>query len=170
GTDPGQYQIVANGYGFAIFDGPDFVSGAAFRVVSLFCMAPYRPTSTDPQVPRYEVFDTSAYAVFILGPGSFRTQTAWFGPQITTALDGNANTYSNQGGWPRVLAFRAPGPPLLTQSGVPLVVFGAGPLSSANIIGKLYDCAVVHQQVTGIQIIQGQRFVPISSQAGNGGG
>jgi hypothetical protein len=70
---------------------------------------------------------------------------------------------------------RAPGADsLLTEYSAPLIIgayimFGTGPASSANIIGKLYDCAVIHQAVQGIVLMLGQRFLPISIQQ-NGGG
>lgn len=165
---PATYSMSVNGYGFALFDGIDTLSVPSWAV-SLFAMAPYVPAA-DPQVPPNEIF-TGAYSVFILGPRSYRYQTFWYGPAISTCLDADANTYSNTGGWPRVLAFRAPTVPLTTPSGVPLVIgayvqFGQGPSSGANIIGKLWDMAIVHAQVDGTQVINGQRFLPIASMGG----
>lgn len=167
------YQIACNGYGFCIFQDP--VVGEPFRSVALFCAAPYRPPATDPLISKYEIFDAGAYAVCVAGVTANRNSLVW-STGCTTALDGNAVTFSNSGGIPRVLAMRAPqADALLTQYGAPLVIgayiiFGTGPASSANVIGKLYDCAVVHQAVDGIMLIQSQRFLPIAIASGAGGG
>jgi len=172
GHGVGNYQIVCNGYGFAIFQDP--VQGEPFRSVALFAAAPYRPLASDPDISKYEVFDAGVYAVAIAGPPANRLSLVW-STGCTTALDGDATTFSNSGGVPRVLAMRAPtADSLLTQYGAPLVIgayimFGTGPTSSANVIGKLYDCAVIHQAVQGIVLIQGQRWLPISIQQNTGG-
>lgn len=168
---PDSYALVVNPYGFAILDGIDNLTAGPIWQVSLFVMAPYIPT-IDGNIPPNEIFG-AAYAVFILQPRSFRYSTFWFGSgsPITTCLDADPNTYANTGGWPRVLAYRAPSVALTTPSGVPLTIgayiqFGAGPSSSANVIGKMWDCAVTHTNVAGIQMINGQRFLPISTQGG----
>lgn len=154
-----QYRLVANGYGF-LMQSPD--------KDGIFCMAPAKPAG--------EGFDDAAYAVFVLGPGTFRDATYWYGHggPITTALDTAATTFSNTGGWPRLLALRAPGPPLFTPAGKPVIIaayvmFGTGPLSGASVVGKLWDCAVVSDVITHGATIDGQPFVTVSSQDGASG-
>ena len=163
----GSYTILANGFGFFIFlPGDD--GSYPFVNHSLFCMAP--------KMPGAEQFASSTYAVFICGPRTFRDATYWFGRSglITTVLDSGPNTYSNTGGWPRILALRSPGPALHTPANKPVITaayvcFGQGPSSTAYVIGKLWDCAVVSDLIAAGATINGQPFITVSSQNGASG-
>ncbi len=174
GPSVADYTIVANRHSFGLFHDPDSVSGAPYRACSLFAMAPFIPGPGDPTIADGEVFPVTSYAVFILGPGSFRNSCVWTGGQgVTTCLDSYAFSYSNAGGWPRLMAIRSAGAPLLTPAARglvtgALVMMGKNVDSGAALIGKMWDCAVIHDNV-GASIIQGQRFIPLSGQASAGG-
>lgn len=163
-SSEGNYIIIANDFGFVIFNYSDDGS-YPYIARSLFCMAP--------QIPTDEGF-TSVYAVLILGPRSFRFSTSWDRDAITTCLDGLPATYSTSGGYPRLLALRSTGVSLLTSAGKPIitgayVMFGYNSSSGAWIVGKLWGCAAVSDILLDGAIIDGHPFTTISFQDGNGG-
>lgn len=158
----GNYIIIANGFGFVIFNYSDDGS-YPYIALSLFCMAP--------QIPDDFV---SVYAVLILGPRSFRFFTSWSNDAITTCLDGLPATFSTSGGYPRLLALRSPGSSLLTSANRPIitgayVMFGYNSSSSAWVVGRLWDCATVSDILLDGAIIDGQPFTTISFQDGSNG-
>lgn len=81
---------------------------------------------------------------------------------VCTALNGNANTYSNAGGYPRILGFFNPSNPLNTPAGVPIaigayVMMGASYTDTAYIVGLMADCTVLQAAIGDGAMIGGHR-------------
>lgn len=165
-----QYEFIANGFGFLIHVPGDSGGSYPFDNRAIFAMAPKMPAS--------ENFNPSTQALFVVPARSFEFVTYWYGqlgnPGVMTALDGPPVIFANSGGWPRLLCYRAPGPPLLTPVGKPIVIaayvmFGNGTGSGAEVIGKLWDCAVVTDEALLGGMVNGQRFATVSSMPGGSG-
>jgi hypothetical protein len=169
----GEYTIIANPYGFAVFDQPRNVTTRQFRAVSIFAMAPYFPGS---EVPPTEQF-VDAYAVFIVGPNQIGGPSSWNNPYMAPSsmcLDGSPFTAGGYSPCARLLAYRSPGPPLRTPKNVPLttgcyVMFGSSVASIGWVVGKLWDCALVSDTLTAGAIIDGRKFLVLGGSDGSGG-
>lgn len=167
------YTIIANPYGFAVFDQPRNVTTHQFRAISLFAMAPYFPGS---EVPPPEVF-VNAYAVFIIGPNQIGGPPSWNNPYMAPSvmcLDGTPFTASRFNASARLLAYRSPTYPLLTPHNVPIeigayVQFGDTISSDGWVVGKLWDCALVSDHVATGAIIQGKQFLTLGYSNGASG-
>ncbi len=167
------YQIVANPYGFAVFDNPRDNNTRQFRAISIFCMAPYFPTD---DVPDSEDF-IPADAVCIIGPNNIGDFLSWdnqFMSPSTYALDDVPVTSGGLRPHPRALAYRSTTFALQSVYGIPIymgayVQFGSGDQDSdpAWVVGKLWDCAVLSDFVGGNGVVMdGKQFMMI----GYGGG
>jgi len=72
------------------------------------------------------------------------------------------------------VAYRSPGPPLLTPKNVPItigcyVMFGSSMTSNGWIVGKLWDCALVSDFVDTGAIINDRKFLVLGGSDGSGG-
>lgn len=166
-----QYTITACPYGFAIFDLPHDTNPSSFRTISLFCMAPYFPTT---DVPDSETF-VPGYAVFVIGPNQIGGSPEWHNGPSTMALDDNAFDTFSSNPTARLLSLRAPLFPLYTIFGVPIflcpyVMFGSRPTNSdhAWVVGKLWDCALVTDYVAEGADLDGKDFLAIGHSDGSG--
>jgi hypothetical protein len=169
----GQYTIIANPHGFAIFDAPRDTTHHQFRTISLFAMAPYIPGT---EVPPTEHF-VDAYAVIVIGPNQIGGSPSWNDPYMgatVMCLDGAPFTSYGFNASARLLAYRSPGPPLLTPKNVPItigcyVMFGSSMTSNGWIVGKLWDCALVSDFVDTGAIINDRKFLVLGGSDGSGG-
>lgn len=170
------YTIVANPYGFAVFDIPRNTTTAQFRAVSLFAMAPYFPTSES--VPESENFIV-AYAVFIVGPNQIGGAPSWnnfyMSPSVM-CLDSTPFTTSSFNPSARLLSYRSPTTRLLTPHGIPInigayVQFGSttGNASPAWVVGKLWDCALISDYVATGAVIDDKQFMVLGGSDGSDG-
>lgn len=171
-----EYTVIANPYGFAVFDAPRDVSTHIFRTISLFAMAPYFPRPT--QVPPSEVF-VPAYAVFLIGPNQIGGAPSWNNPHMsasTMCLDGSPFQTSGFNPSARLLAYRSPTFPLLSPANAMFhygayVQFGqtTGNTSPAWVIGKLWDCCIVTDFIASDAIIDGRQFLTMGYSDGTNG-
>ena len=146
-----QYVLVANGSILAMFSADVSEDRAPRASVSILCCAPWIPSSFE-----------AVYCVFVAGPRSWRQQASFQSSPITTALNGNANTYSNTGGYPRLLSFFNPSTPLNTPAGPPIaigayVMMGASPTDSAYVVGIMADCTILQAAIGDGAIIDSHR-------------
>ncbi len=157
------YQLIANPYGFAVFDNPRDYTTHQFRTISLFAMAPYFPTE---DVPSSEIF-VPADAVFIIGPNNIGGYPSWNNANMspsTMALDDVPFQTSGFNPSARLLALRSPVFQLYTAYGIPLYIgayvqYGAAGAETdpAWVVGKLWDCALVTTFVGGDGVVLGDR-------------
>ena len=146
-----QYVLVANGSILAMFSADVSEDRVENSSVSILCCAPWIPSSFE-----------AVYCVFVAGPRSWRQQASFQSSPITTALNGNANTYSNTGGYPRLLSFFNPSTPLNTPAGPPIaigayVMMGASPTDSAYVVGIMADCTILQAAIGDGAIIDSHR-------------
>jgi hypothetical protein len=166
-----QYTIVANPFGFCVFDVPHNTTSHIFRFISIFAMAPYFPVAGE--VPAGEVF-VPAYAVFVLGPNTVGGSPAW-GGSSTMSLDAPPFQHVDKNPAARALCYQSLSNPLLTVYGVPMfygpyVQFGSDPTNSdpAWVVGKLWDCAIVTDFVAIGAGLDHKDFLAIGSSSGAG--
>jgi hypothetical protein len=168
-----QYTIVANPFGFCVFDLPHNPTSHIFRLISLFAMAPYFPVAGE--VPAGEVF-VPAYAVFVLGPNTVGGSPAWnFQGPSTMSLDAPPFQRVDKNPAARALGYQSLSLPLLTVYGVPMfygpyVQFGSGSTNTdpAWVVGKLWDCAIVTDYVATGAGLDGKDFLAIGGSDGSG--
>lgn len=169
------YTVIANPYGFSVFDAPRDTTTHIFRVISLFAMAPYFPTIDT--VPPSENF-IPAYAVFVVGPNQIGGASSWNNPlwsPSTMSLD--AVPFQTFGFNPsaRALAYRSPSHALLAPQGTMFhygayVQFGSttGNSSPAWVVGKLWDVAIVTDFIASDAVIDGRPFLTMGYDASAG--
>jgi hypothetical protein len=169
-----QYTIIANPFGFAVFDKPhDLGNGTLYRFISLFCMAPFFPTAVE--VPYTETF-VPAYAVFVLGPNTVGGTPAWnLQAASTMSLHDDPFQRFDKNPYARALCYQTLSLPLLTFYGVPMyygpyVQFGSQPTNSdpAWVVGKLWDCAIVTDYVAVGAELDDRDFLAIGGSDGSG--
>jgi hypothetical protein len=166
-----QYTTIANPYGFAVFAEPNDPNTHIFRTVSLFCMAPYFPTT---DVPSSEVF-IPANAVFIVGPNAVGGAPSWrIQSGSTVAL--NSLPFSTFAFNPtaRALSLRSPTKPLNTLYSVPIYVGAYVQFGDTNsntgpawVVGKIWDCAIVSDFVSEGASLDGRDFLAIGFSDGS---
>ncbi len=171
------YTIVANPYGFAVFDEPHDQTKHLFRTISLFCMAPYFPSIES--VPPSEHF-VPAYAVFVIGPNNPGSAPSWADQtwdRSSMCLDGSIFRQHGFNASARLLAYRSPIFPLLTPQAVPFhygayVQFGQLPSDAdpAWVVGKVWDVALVTDFVDEEAIIDGRQFLTMGFSSDPGAG
>ncbi len=170
------YSIIANPYGFAVFDEPRDVTTHFLRAISVFCMAPYFPTPDE--VPPTENF-VPAYAVFVIAPNQIGGAPSWNNPFMGSSvmcLDGPLFTTYGFNPSARLVAYRSPTNPLLSPNGVMFhygayCQFGSMPTNTdpAWVVGKLWDVAIVTDFVDTDAIIDGKGFLTMGYSDGSGG-
>ncbi len=169
------YTIIANPYGFAVFDNPRDVTTHFLRVISVFAMAPYFPTPAE--VPPTENF-VPAYAVFCIYPNQIGGPPSWNNPFMQGSqmcLDGSLFSAYGFNPSARLVAYRSPTNPLLGPNGVMFhygayVQFGSMPANTdpAWVVGKLWDVAIVTDFVDTDAIIDGKGFLTMGYSDGSG--
>ncbi len=169
-----QYTIIANPYGFAVFDAPRDATTQQYRTISLFAMAPYFPTITS--VPPSENF-VPAYGVFLIGPNQIGGAPSWNNALMlpsTMCLDGTPFQTYGFNPSARLLCYRQPGFALPGPHGLPFhygayVQFGAatGNSSPAWVVGKLWDVAIVTDFVSDNATIDGREFITMGYSDGS---
>lgn len=171
-----QYTVIANPFGFAVFDQPWDDTTQQFRVISLFCMAPYFPDIET--VPPSEHF-VPAYAVFVIGPNQIGGPPSWNDDHMyksTMCLD--AVPFQTVGFNPsaRLLAYRSPNQPLLSPQASMFhygayVQFGSAASNAdpAWVVGKLWDVCIVTDYVASDAIIDGRQFLAFGGSDGSAG-
>jgi hypothetical protein len=146
-----QYVLVGNGSTFAMFPG----TPASLGNTTLITCAPW--------IPHNFVFTYAVFAAWGGAPG-YWTQHSYFNRQVVvTALNGAANTYSNVGGYPRILAFYNPSNTLNAPAGIPIVIgayvmMGASSTDTAYVVGIMADCVVIQQAVGDGAMIDSHRM------------
>lgn len=158
-----QYNVAANPYSFALFDGV-----TPLRSIAAFA----------PDVLTSEGF-SSAYCVFVVGPSNLTDRLLWDGGAgaggnpCSISLDAPPISLADNLRGPQVLVLRVGGAPAVTLNGQPLLTaayammapsFSAAP----GIVGKLWDCQVITKtlNVGGPYQIAGRNYVVIASQDG----
>jgi hypothetical protein len=166
------YTIIANPYGFTVFDIPHDTTAHVFRTISLFCMAPYFPSATE--VPTSEVF-VPAFAVFVLGPNAVGGSPAWRNGPSTMSLDAAPFQNFSSNPMARVITLRSPIYAITTVYDVPLflcpyVQFGSHDQNTdpAWVVGKLWDCALVTDYVAVGANLDGKDFGALGHSDGSG--
>jgi hypothetical protein len=156
------YTILANPYSFAAFDGSEDAGHPWARRTSIFACAPYVPTD--------EGFVGNQKAFFVASTG-VRSKT-WY---VSGAAQLNAAPYTvvDTRSYIRLLALRSPGSALLGTNNAPIstnawVMFGRNALDQQVVVGKLWDCAIVGDQVGGGLILDGKQFTRVSQIGGSG--
>jgi hypothetical protein len=170
-----QYTVIANPYGFAVFDEPRDVTTHFLRAISVFCMAPYFPAADT--VPPTENF-VPAYAVFVIAPNQIGGPPSWNNPFMgssTMCLDGPLFQTYGFNPSARLVAYRSPTNPLLGPNGVMFhygayVQFGSMPTNTdpAWVVGKLWDVCIVTDFVDTDAIIDGKGFLTMGYSDGSG--
>jgi hypothetical protein len=171
-----EYTIIANPYGFAVFDLPRDTTTHIFRTISLFAMAPYFPTADS--VPPSENF-VPAYAVFVVGPNLLGGAPSWnsaFSAGTTMCLDGTPWQSTGFSPQARLLAYRSPSQALLSPQALMFhygayVQFGSttGNTSPAWVVGKLWDVAIVTDFIASDAIMDGHGFLTMGYSDGSAG-
>jgi hypothetical protein len=158
GTNGRGYTMVANPYSFAVYVPED----ATFT--SIFIASPYIPTEESFQ---------SAYCVFVVS--AFTATTGPWG-YAACALDGALQGISSDDARPRCMSLRKAGTqPLRTPSGAALisnawVMLGRNYLDVATVVGRLWDCAILHDLPGTGAMIGGKQYTTLASQTGDAGG
>ncbi len=167
------YTIIANPFGFAVFDEPWDATTQFLRSISVFAMAPYFPTIET--VPPTEHF-VPAYAVFVINPNQIGGAPSWNSfYMVPSVMCLDASPFQTNGFNPsaRLLAYRSPGQPLLTPQSVffhygAYVQFGSGHLNTdpAWVVGKLWDVCLVTGYIGESAVIDGRSFLAMGGSDG----
>jgi hypothetical protein len=162
------YTLIANPYGFAVFDQPRDTTTHQYRAISLFAMAPYFPTANDSAESESFV---PAYAVCVIGPNQIGGSPCWNNANMapnTQSLDDVPFLSNGINPGARVLALRSPVFALHTVYGVPIfmgayVQFGSNDQETdpAWVVGKLWDCAVVSDFVATGALLEGFPYLTL---------
>jgi hypothetical protein len=152
-----QYTVLANPYGFAIFDPNNdthFLANTSLLV----------------QAPCITEFTDCTSLVLMVDPGKFRDSTSYW-QSCTIYLNGAMTSFSD-GPYPQPLALRSPGPtPLLTLANTPVVMgtylfLGGTSGATRKVLGKLWDCAMVGDYITTAMILNSLKHERVSAQTG----
>ncbi len=170
------YTVIANPYGFAVFDMPRDTSTHIARTISVFAMAPFYPDQET--VPPSEIF-IPAYGVFIINPNQIGGAPSWNNPFMAGSvmcLDGSPFTTYGFNPSARLLAMRSPTYALLSPQAQPMhygayVQFGSAPTNTdpAWVVGKLWDIAIVTDFISDSAIIDGRQFLTMGYSDGTHG-
>jgi len=167
------YTIIANPYGFAVFDDPWDVTTHNLRTISVFAMAPYFPAIET--VPPSENF-VPAYAVFVVAPNQVGGAPSWnnfFMAPDVMCLDAAPFVTNGFNPSARLLAYRSPDQALFTSQAVMFhygvyVQFGqqTGNTSPAWVVGKLWDVCLATDYIGESAVIDGRNFLAMGGSDG----